>query len=283
MQSLISEIVSIIASSNPQSSPEDIANMLIYSVETEILPEAIRIMKLPPPPSKMRMLLEMKREERHKRKYRTSILEDKTKLARNFEYIKYKLGNGEARTSLRPTIMQGDLDEPAQHAAALFSASYLRKNVEKKDGLPLPKESGFSRFGLRLEREKSYPYAKGVSGKEVETGFSIDNEAQRRLLSDPLFMNIVSSIEVFLRDFARHYPKAHFSISIKNDPQIPMQEKIIVRLAMPDLSFDQKMRVWDHVDIELRKNLQRFARANGASRLDEAESINRKLFTHVDL
>lgn len=284
LRSLLSQIVSEIALKYPQASPEDIANILINSIETEILPNAIRTMVLPPPPSKMKVLLEKKREERRRKKHRASILEDKMELARNFESLKYRLSGEEVdNTSRRSVLMEKGLDDLAMPMYGSLGASSVREYVERRDGIPLPKGAGFSRFGRKLAREKSYPYTRGMFEEETKTKFFIDSEVQNRLLSDPLFMNVVSSIEVFLRDIAGRYPEASFSILKKSDPQIPTWEKIIVKLTIPNSSFDQKMRIWDYIDMGLRRTLCKVAQESYPSRIGEIEDVNRRLFTHVDL
>jgi hypothetical protein len=284
LPTLLSQIVSEIALNYPQASPEDIANILINSIETKILPNAIRTIVLPPPPSKARMLLERKHEERRRKKYRASILEDKMELARNLESLKYRLSGEEVdNTSRRYVLTEKGLDDLAVPMYGSLGASSVREHIERRDGVPLPKGSGFSRFGRKLAREKNYPYTKGIAEKETETEFFIDSRVQDKLLSDPLFMNVISSIEVFLRNIALRYPEASFSILKKSDPQIPTWEKIIVKLTIPNSSFDEKMRIWDYVDVELRKTLRKMAQESYPSRIDEMEDVNRRLFTHLDL
>jgi hypothetical protein len=284
LQSLLSQIVSELALRYPHASPEDIAGALIKSVETDILLNAIRVMKLPPPPSKMKILLEKKREERRKEKYRTSILEHRMKLTQDLEYLRHKLGHEEVDyPSVRPMLIDGDLDDFTKHRPSLLDASFARGYVERRDGVPLPKDLGFGRSGQRFKLEKSNPYTKGAFEKTMVVQFLIDHEIRDKISSDPLFMDVVRSIEVFVRNYAKHCPVTSSSISVKADPQILTWEKVIVRLTVSGLSLDQKMRLWDDVDVELRKTLHRLASTSDAQERSEIENVTRRLFTHVDL
>ncbi len=141
MARLISLIVSDVASRYPNASPEEIADVLINSIQTEILPEAIRGLMLPPSPSKISIALEKKREARRRAKHRYANLEKHMSYVQDMEYVKYHLVRGEVGlTSLSSGLAFGDFDTALMHETSLHSSSITRTFIEKKDGLPLPED-----------------------------------------------------------------------------------------------------------------------------------------------
>ena len=285
MPSLLSQVVSELVLRYPSSSFQGITKLLIDSIENDILPDAIRIMKLPRPPSKMQILLERKREERRRKKYRRITLKHKVEVIEDFEHLKYKLGGSEAdRAFPEAAPVEGDLDNPALYSSRALAMSFPREDIERKDGIPLRPEVGFSRFREPLEQERSNPSPKGAPiGETKAPQFVISKEIRDRIVSDFLFRDIVGSIEIRLREFSRNFPDVSFSISMKSDEEIPMWQKIVVRLAIPTLSFQRKLDVWDQVDAELRDVLHKTTQRVDASKIGEVEAFNKKLFTNVVL
>ena len=70
---------------------------------------------------------------------------------------------------------------------------------------------------------------------------------------------------------------------MKIDPEIATWERIIVRLAMPSLSIDQKMSLWDDIDKNLRKVLHNIVQADDVKQQAQIEVLNKKIFTRMDL
>ncbi len=284
MARLISLIVSDVASRYPNASPEEIADVLINSIQNEILPEAIRGMVLPPPPSKISIALEKKREARRRVKHRYANLEKRMSYVQDMEYMKYHLAPGEVGlTSLSSGLAFGDFDIAVMHETSLRSSSITRTFIEKKDGLPLPEDEGFSRFNEKLEKEKSSLYMKGEQVSSKITEFRIDDKIQERILADSLFLEAISAVEVYLRDLAKSFPDANFSLLLKADREIAEWEKVIVKLAVPSLTINEKMKLWDDVDKKLRMILRDIVPLDDEKQQSEIETLSRKIFTRMEL
>jgi hypothetical protein len=283
-KSLLSQIVSEIFSTYPNASRDDIVNALASSLEKEILPNAIRAVILPSPPSKMRILLEKKHEERRKIHYRKSMLEDKIRFSQNLDYLKHRLSLEENDdTILKQRVTNGDFDDILLRPYASSSTPSSRRYVAKGERAPLPEALEFERSGSRFGEDKSNPYTKSITEGMIGPQFLIDDEIRDKISSDSLFMAVIASTEIFLRNFAKDHLGASFNVQVKRDLEIPAWEKIIVRLTLPGMDLDEKMRVWDHVDMELRKTLRQIAIKDDPAERERLEEISKRLFTHVDL
>jgi hypothetical protein len=283
MKSLLSRIVSELSLRNPDVSPEQMVHALFHSLETEIVPSAITAMVIPPQPSKMQLLLETKREERRRKKYRMHRLEHRQELIQYLEYIRYKQGHEETgQASFEPAPDNKSLSSFTPSTYVLDSTPSVREYIQRRDGVPLPKDLGFRRFERR-EREKNNPYTKIAPEMKTTSMLFLDDRVQNKLSSDSLFLDVIMSIELFLRDFARSYSEAVFNISVTNDPQIPTWEKVVVTLTLPSLDMGEKMRIWDDVDVKLRKALRKISQWSDPSSRQEIEDISKRLFTHVTL
>lgn len=285
MRSLLSQIVSELVGRYPSASSEDISKVLLVAIESDILPNAIRIMRLPRQPSKMQLLLERKREERRPKKYRRIILKQKGELIEDFEFVKYSLNDRETGySSIEYALGDGDFDDAAMYTSRVLGMSFVREDIERKDGIPLQSEVGFRRFREPLEQERTNPYTKSRPKKEMRTvGFLMSSEIQDKVIADRMFRGIIGSIEIRLREFTRSFPEMIFDISMKKDVEIPSWEKIIVKVTIPNLSLERKLDAWDQIDAELRKVFYETLQRVDASKAEEVDTINKKLLTKVVL
>ena len=207
MPPLLSLVVSDIVSRYPDASSEEIISELINSLQADIFQEAVRMMKLPSPPSQIRIALEKKWEARHRKKHRYERLEKRMLLTQNLEYVKYHLSEGEiGHPSLSTGLAFGDFDSTIIPNPSMLDSSIAQINIEKNDGLPLSKDEGFSRFKKRTEKEKSNLYMKNESFNPVVTEFRIDDVIRTRIFTDSLYLAVSCAIEVFLRNLAKNYP-----------------------------------------------------------------------------
>jgi len=283
-KSLISQIVSEMVSIYPHASRDDIVNALASSLEKEILPNAIRAVILPSPPSKMRILLEKKHEERRKVHHRKSSLDEKMRFSQNLDYLKHRLSLEESDdTILKQRVTNGDFDNLLLRPYVSSNTPSAGKYVSKRESVPLPEALELGRFGSRFRGEGSNPYTKSILEGMIGPQFLIDNEIQNKLSSDSLLMAVIGSVEIFLRNFAKDHPGASFNVLVKRDREIPAWEKIIVRLTLPDMDLNEKMRLWDNVDVDLRKALRKIEIKDAPAERDRLEEISKRLFTQVCL
>lgn len=284
MARLLSLIVSDITSRHPDASSEEIADALVNSIQTEILPEAIRGIVLPPTPSPISIALEKKREARRKKRHRYANLEKRLSYTQDIEYLKYHLSPAETSlTSSFSGLAYGDFDAAFMPGTSLLSSSITRTFIEKRDGLPLPKDEGFSRFNETREKEKNSLYMKSEQVSLKITEFRIEDKIQGRISVDSLFLEAISAVEIYLRDLAKSFPDASFSLLLKSDPEITTWEKVIVKLEVPSLTTNAKMTLWDEADKKIRTVLRDIAPANDKEQQSKIETISRRIFTRMEL
>lgn len=285
MTTLLSCIVDELHLRYPQATPQAISQALITSIENEILPVAIKIMKLPPYPSKMQLLLERKRMERQKKKHRYSTEKRKKRLIEDFERIKYLLNGHFNDYTAEEQFLELDgsvSDSPLE--PRFLGTTFQQGILERNDGIPTSPKVGYSRSKKPTEQEKGNPYSKILFSPEKETSqFIISNKIQERILSNITLRDIVSSIEIQLRKISTRFPKMAFSIDVKNDEEIPTWEKIIINLKFPSLDVNKKLELWDQIDFQIRKAVLDANRRVDSFDETELKKLNKKIYIHLEL
>lgn len=285
MPTLLSEIVHELSSNNPKASPEEMSHALIKILEYDVLPNAIRNMDLPSPPSPAQIWQERMRLQRAKKKFRKpSFLKQKGMIIQQFETVKYQLnGDKEGYTSV-PSFSVSDFTDPSTTVSRWTDKSYVKEVLLEKDGISLRSELTPSRHKKpsRFELTKPSPMLIEDETKRIFQ-FDISETIQEKILFDPLFREIVGAIETRLMNFAiEHQYKMDSYIFIRTDIEIPSWEKIILNIDMPERNFDQKMILWDKIDEKIRQVLLELKHED-TSFEHEIEAINLRLFTKMKL
>lgn len=279
MSSLFTEIVSELRRNNPDASPEELSESLIEVMEREILPNAIKNMRLPSPPSSLQVRLEELRLRRVKKKFRKpSSLKKRERLIREFEYVKYQFNGGRADSPFfAPEISLTDLDNPKRLLFELSNNPSVQEVFLKKDGISI--ES--------IPKERTViPYTKLVKEKEKVKfpKFVITQEIQNKIVSDSLFRDIFRAIEITVKGFVTTYPsKIDLTASLHTDLEIPEWKKVVLGINAPGVDFDQKMTLWDIIDAKIREAIAEIMQHAGPSERRSIEDINRNLFTRMEL
>ncbi len=274
--SLFTEIVSGLHKNAPDASPEDLTNILIKVIEKDILPAAIKNMKLPRPPSP----LEIKREQlylkRMPKRFRNLSTTLKEKLIREFDYIKHQLNGRETdNPSFVPDFFVTDFDTLRIPVDLTFKSS-IQVTSPKKDGL--------SRESI-LEELTVSPYIKSVKEKDKEfPKFIITEEIQNKIASDLLLREIFRIIEIKIKDFVTTFPsRIDLTVALHKDLELPEWEKTVITISAINFDFDRKMILWEILDSKVRSSLKEMMDHASPSERPKIEDFNRNLFTHMEL
>jgi len=107
---------------------------------------------------------------------------------------------------------------------------------------------------------------------------TFDSSIAKKITSDPKFEMIIADVESKIRtDYGRETLNVYFSFSIRKDIVDPHREKTIIRISLPDCSFDEKMKYWEKIDADVRNVIKALNVTE-----PERKAINRNLFIHVE-
>lgn len=288
MSSLLEEIVAEVRLSSPEASPEEVSEAVVRFIEREVLPEALRKMRMPEPVSPARKWREEMMLRRMKKKHREAVRarrEESEQLLLHFDYLKHKLSRIHIDSgSLVRDFFSRDIDDPLrERTISVDTVPAMKRLFLKKDGIPSiePEEVR----NKKEEFSRLMPYTPVPKEEEKEPQiFLIDEIVQNKITSDPIFAENFGLIEKVARTFSATSDfKMGFFASFRADVEIPEWEKIIINVRVDGLDFDQKMELWDRFDAEVRKTIQeRMKTATGLEK-EKLEEMNRMFFTNFEL
>ena len=288
MSSLIEEIVAEVRLSSPEASPKEVSEALVRFIERDVLPEALRKMRMPEPVSPVRRWREemmLKRLKKKRREAARARREESKQLLLDFEYIKHKLSRIYVDTgSLAFDFFSRDIANPLRRRTILVgTVPTMERLFLKKDGIPTiePEEVR----NKKEELSRLMPYTPILKEEEKEPQiFMIDEIVQNKITSDSIFAENFGIIEKIARTFsATSGFKMGFFASFRADVEIPEWKKIIINVRVDGLDFDQKMELWDRFDAEIRKTImERMKTATGLEK-EKLEEMNRMFFTNFEL
>jgi len=262
MVSLHNQLVSEISFLNPQLSSKEISDQINILIENEILPAAIIRTRLPSLPSP----ISVKQEEliaRRYGKFAKTPLREKVRLLQDLEKLRVEF-NGSGLTY--KDIFIGLMDNT--------QTPFLEERVVESDGRALPNEPD-----IMQERLKTSPFLEKLEiPKKLLPLISFDSTINEKIARDPQFEKVVGEVESRVRsEYYSETPRIHFTFSIRTDIDEPDREKTIIRINLPDSSFDKKMEFWDKIEADIRDVIKKLDISE-----PERKKINRNTFTHIE-
>jgi len=108
-------------------------------------------------------------------------------------------------------------------------------------------------------------------------------EQYLRGLSDPLMERISGALEDSLRRFTNGTPFAwNLEMSTESDIELPAWKRFVLRIRVSAEDFDEKLKLWDELDAQIRKKLAELAKETPteAQRIAEFDKL---LYLRMDL
>lgn len=287
MSTVLDEIVLGIKSRNPGASAEEVSEAVVRVIENDVLPAALRGMRMPEPASpakQLRQKLFLQRVKARRREATQSRIAKTKQLVSELEYVRREFRRIDVDlSSYTQVAFFGDITNSLwRRTESANSISVMKDALLRKDGFPITDEK------LVMERKKelseprmSLPLPKEVKEPEV---FSIDKSVQVVIMTDPVFAKNLSVVEKAARAFAlESQSKMDFSLSFHSVIAIPDWKKLVLDVRAEGLDFDEKMKLWDQFDARIRNEIrQRIENAEGAEK-ERLKELDKAFFTHFDL
>jgi hypothetical protein len=264
---LINELIA----RNPSASAEELTEGLLRFLAYEAIPQAINQFKLPPTPSPF----QLKQEEFRKRRTR------KTRHAKEKHELELKQQEERHRKMIRIIKLQSQLnggqeDNTTVVSTFLFKDFYspetiLRRELQIEEGMPLSTKTF-------IEAHAS-PYT--ISEKVALPVIIFDTFIQNLMQSNPIFNIVVVNIENRIRSHEIWQP-FEFRFSHRRDIELPDWEKTIITINVGDISFDEKMDLWNEIDKEIRQSIQEI-QSQSPKDGEYLTNLNKTLFTSIEL
>ena len=263
MVSLYDQLISEISFLNPQLSPKEIADQINILIENEILPAAIVGARLSSLPSPIRVKQEELMAPRYG-KFAKKPLQEKVRFIQDLEKLRVEFDGSDLTHEEFFIDLMNNTQTP-----------FGEVRVIESKGKALPDEPDIIQEKLKtspsLERREKIP-------KKPPHLISFDSTISEKIAQDPQFEKVIGEVESTIRkNYDRETLRIHLNFSMRTDIDDPYREKTIIRVNLPDNSFDEKMEFWDKIETDIRDVIKKLNVTD-----PERKKINRNLFTHVE-
>lgn len=263
MPTLRDELASAILLSDPELSSQEVSEQITNFIEREILPTVLSRLRLPRLPSP----LILKQKELMQLRYRKGRIPDSREnvaFVQDLEKLRLKYNGSDVTNDSFFTRGSTSNTQIPFHQV-------IRRFKKKEESVPEPDI---------IQEELDVSSSSDIREKTRKPSrlITFDSNIAEKIMSDPNFEMIIADVESKIRtEYDRETLNVDFSFSIRKDIVDPQREKTVIRVSLPDCSFDEKMRYWDRIDADMR---------NVIKSLDvtepERKAINRNLFIHVE-
>jgi len=266
-------------------------NIFIDELETDIFIKFFEGLELPELPSPMELkgyeLKERRIPKIAKTIYHKKDPFEKTEIIQELSYLKKAL-NGH---NVNKTI---DIESYSSYD----NTTEIEKLAEKKkeDSISIKKrESKKDLTNLKIsKRSKKYSMASDITKEEKSVEQEIvdnivinfDKKVKELISKDYEFMRFLSQVEVSLYQFYKnHVNNYECFISIESDFEIPNLTKLILSIDVKNLSIDEKLNLWDEIDLFLRDNLGELSEliALSKDKTQKYQELNQYFYTNIIL
>jgi len=261
--SLYAQLISEISHSKPQLSSREIADQISILIEKEILPAAIvsaRLRSLPSP-------IEVKVEELTAPRYGESVralLPEKVRFIQELERLRVDFDGSD---STYEDFFAGLMD----NTQIPFGQ---KAPPTEPNGKAIPDKPD-----VIQERLKTSPFLEKPEISEKPSRLmSFDSIISEKITCSHKFEKAVGGVESQIRrNYDRETLNIFFAFSIRTDMYDPAREKTIIRINLPDMNFDEKMKFWDKIEADIRDVIGKLDMTES-----ERKEFNRNLFIHIE-
>jgi hypothetical protein len=264
MVSLYDQLISEISSLNPQLSPKEVSSYINILIENEILPAVVTRVRLPRLPSPVSVKHEELMAPRYGKLVRTP-LQEKVRFIQDLEKFRVMFDGSDMTYE---DISAGLMDNTQ-------TLIVQQERVVEPNGKALPGEPDMIQEPL-----KTSPFVERLEeiAEKPSRFIGFDSTVSEKISSNPQFERVIGEIESRIRRKYSHEPlKMYFTFSIRTDIEDQDKEKTIIRINLPDSSFDKKMEFWDKIEAEIRDVIRQLSISE-----PERKKINRNTFTHIE-
>lgn len=264
MPTMCDELVSSIFLSDPTLSPQEVSQQIATLIERDILPTVLSRLRLPRLPSP----LSLKRKELIQIRYgkrRDTDFQENVGFVQDLEKLRLEYDGSDA-TNEDYYIggLIGNTQMPFHQVVRHFK--------KEEESVPEP-DIIQQKLGISSLLETPE-----ITMRKPSRLVTFDSNIAEKITSDPNFEMIIADVESKIRtDYGHETLNVYFSFSIRKDMVDPHREKTIIRINLPDCSFDEKMKYWEKIDADIRNVIK----ALGVTE-PERKAINRNLFIHVE-
>ncbi len=275
-------VVSEAANANPNASPQVIGEAVMRAIELS-LPEIFMNVKVPSTPSQFALRRRELQRNRTPKRVRSTIqqraVEEET-ISRELAFLQ-RVFDGTSSTAFAGWDSGSDWDARPPGIANVVGASNAFSRIAND------KEIDYSEMlpsiPLGLGPFPSYSTIT-TSKPEARFAFTLDPTAQRRLVSNPVLFRFLSTVESAIRIFAESYRLAwNFDISLPPDIEEPSWNKIVLRLKPTQMTYGEKVELWDRIDSALRETIDAALISPNLEDSKAYTALNRNLFLEMDL
>jgi len=262
------EVVKDMQKEYPTADLKDIEDVIINTIESEILPNVLRNFSLPDRPSLGSMkLLELRSRRRGKRG--REIYERAFKnvtLIKNFEYVK-------------STIQY--------HSYANRSHDYILYNGSSNQILPDLDykhlgETDYNHQEILLDINREYVRPKLISEK-IKPHLIIDIKKPiiEKIQTESTFKNFLKTLEKSLRKHTDTEDIRNIDINQLDDYEISSWQKFIVKLKTVHDDFDENINIWNDIQKNVRKDIKAKMNENLIDEKELFEKYLKNLYFHM--
>jgi hypothetical protein len=285
MPTLLDELVTSALQNNPYRTREELEEGLVQFITQQTLSQSIKHVNLPQLMNPVQLKYEELRISRYRKSRRDrelNALHARQRLIKNIEKLQGLLNGYEVSNNLIPNEI------PFQHAttemewrdAEVISDITIKPPFLQSDVLTQrPTTIVDTPKILELPPSNAIRPPKQIT--KLIPIITLDQHIQEKIVSKPTFRNVIKDIEKCIRskDEWRTYD---FHFSIEKDIELPTWEKTILTIYFKKISFDYMMKLWDEIDLEIRKSIIQ-TKNQYETLTDQIDEINTTLFTSAEL
>ena len=270
-----SDELASLARQDPNATPERVADSVIRYAE-KVLTEAFLAVTPPspaPPVSAKLQALRLRRFPASRRNQTKKRLEKRDELLGNL-YRLHSLNRHSVSRSNWATIR------------SLSSNSHIL-SWPTPDGVPYKRGPAFTSTVDFLEAPippVKLPYSGPIADARFTRVLSFEYDEQwRNRMRDTGLDEIAKTLERSAREFAeKSQSNWAFTLLEESDPEVPSWKRNVLRIFIDTADFDEKVRLWDQLDKQIRDRLAAAA-GDYPDLRQQVEQFSESLFLKIDL
>ena len=261
---------------DPKATPERVADSIVRYVEKALTEAYLSVTPPSPaaPVSAKLQALRLKRLPISRRNQTRKRMETHDKLLGDLYRMHYSLdGHAVSGSDITPTRSPSTNSFipswPIQDGVPYQTWPSTIPTVDSLETRPA---------GLKL------PYSSPASSPKTTRvlSFEYDDKWSTRL-RDAGFDELAKALEQSAREFAEKSQTFWgFTLVEESDPEIPSWKRNVLRISIDTLDFDEKIRLWDEIDKQIRERLAMAANDYPDLRQD-VKQFSESLFLKIDL
>lgn len=269
---------------NRELPPEVISNGIVdYLVEA--IPGVIRAMRIPRRPSPFEIARRGFKAQRSRARIKRRLLEltqEQEQFVQELSYLKHQLDGGDSAIAF-PSRFVGDETASIPITLGASASSLLGLKLEETTSLGLRLPIPETREPRRIESLSPYVAPPELRAK-VYPVVVFSHEIEQLVASNTSATEFFRIVEGVTRKFARAAGvPLEANVSIRKDLELPEWERVVLRMRLEGLDFEERMRLWDGLDREVRGALESSLHGQQPQQRTILEEFNNNFYIEMDL